>query len=382
MNSARMREVVFILFVLATSPAFVSAQAQKESAGPKGVKCCGILMRTDFGNPDRLAELALQPDSVMANCFESGKTKGLVEAFDAYLETVETEFGDAARRDVVRTRLTKVFKSVVNDQTRSASLLEGYKKFAYARLLASRRLNARAIEEVRQSRVSLLRAVPEDSFCLMPLDLYLATILSEAGEHTESMAITQSVIARARKAYSKRDDFVGLAVGVLGKVQMAAGKPKLAEESLRESISILSESLEIQPATYLISCTVLAESMAAQSKNAEVAELMAYLDPQIRKHFRNQPVPPVFEAVALRSKALIAIGKFDDAEKVLGKYPEMMQSLRDPGIPARDLLDAYVNLLEKTDRPDQAAAYRKRLERIESKLPVATRKTTASIDRD
>ena len=47
---------------------------------------------------------------------------------------------------------------------------------------------------------------------------------------------------------------------------MAAGKPKEAEESLRECLEIFAESPEIQPNAYFINCNLLAETMIAQSK--------------------------------------------------------------------------------------------------------------------
>ena len=68
-----------------------------------------------------MIELSIQPDSVLGDCIDSGKAKGLVEAFDAYLEAVDKEFGDAEHRDIVRSRLNKVFKLVASDQTRTAN---------------------------------------------------------------------------------------------------------------------------------------------------------------------------------------------------------------------------------------------------------------------
>src|SRR4029077_5939212 len=120
-----------------------------------------------------------------------------------------------------------------------------------------------------------------------------------------------------------------VSLGVLGKCQLSAGKPKEAEETLRESLGIFAESLELQPNAYLINCNLLAETLIAQSKHAEAAELLAYLEPQMRKLFREYPLlPPVMETVTMRAKVLVALGKFDQAESVLAQYPEKTLSLK------------------------------------------------------
>src|SRR5206468_2550964 len=116
-------------------------------------------------------------------------------------------------------------------------------------------------------------------FCLMPVDLYLAMQLSDSGQSAEAISICQSVVARGRKVYGKDDEFLGFALAVLGKAQMVAGNAAEAEESLRQALAIVSDSPEIQPHVYLMNCKVLGEALDAQSKNAETAELMAYLEP-------------------------------------------------------------------------------------------------------
>ena len=186
MMFARMREVVSALTMTVVSMIVVGHSVAKETQSPNGVRCCGLLMRTDFGHPERMAELAMQPDSVLGDCIDHGKAKGLVEAFDAYLQQVETEFGEAPRRDVVRSRLNQVFKTVVTDPTRTANLMEGFRRFVFAKVLASKGLASRSIDEVKQSRATFLRAVPAESFCLMPVELYLATALSENDQAAEA----------------------------------------------------------------------------------------------------------------------------------------------------------------------------------------------------
>lgn len=372
---ARMREVVSALILATTAVIVVEDCAAKDEPAAMGVRCCGLLMRTNFGHPERMVELAIQPDSVLGDCIDSGKAKGLVEAFDAYLEAVEKEFGDAARRDVVRSRLNKVFKSVASDPTRTATVMEGFRRFVFAKVLASKGLNTRAIEEVRQSRATFLRAVPPESFCILPVELYLATALAENQQSAEAVSIAQGIVTRARKVYGDHDEFVGMALGVLGKAQLSAGKLKEAEQALRESLGILAESPEIQPNAYLINCNLLAETMLAQSKHAEAAELLAYLDPQMRKLFKDYPLmPPVFETVTMRAKALVALRRFDQAETVLGRYPEQTLSLKDPGIAGRNLLEVYVTVLEGTDRADQTQAAKKCIARLDAKFPVTTRR--------
>jgi hypothetical protein len=253
--------------------------------------------------------------------------------------------------------------------------MEGFRKFVFAKVLASKGLNARAIEEVRQSRATFLRAVPADSFCIMPVELYLATALADNEQSSEGSSVAQGIVNRARKLFGDRDEFVALALGVLSKAQLAAGKPKEAEVTMRESLSILAECPEVQPNAYLINCNILAESMMAQSKNDEAAELLAYLDPQMRKLFREQPLlPPVLETITMRAKVLSALRRFDQAEKVLGRYPEMALSLRDPGIAGRNLLAAYVTVLENTNRGDQAEPARTRVAKLDAKFPTSSRR--------
>ena len=388
MDVARMRKAALVLFAVmwtttvvgsldakdSVASKKVGAVSKKDATAPKAIRCCGMIVRTDFGHPDRLAEMSVNPDVTLANCIDSGKTKGLIEAFDIYFQEVEMELGDATERDQIRSRLNQVFKSVANDQARSAQLLEGFRRFSFASVLASKGLSARAIEEVRQSRVAFLRAVPADSFCLMPVELYLATALADTGETAEGISIAQGVVNRARAAFGPKDEFVGLALAGLGKAQLAADKPNLAEASLRESMGILADALEIQPNAYLLNCNVLAEAMLAQSKNAETVELMAYLEPEIRKLFLEQLVPPVFNVVMIRAKALVALERYDEAEKVLGRFPEIIQSVREPGTPGRDLLLVYVTLLEKTDRAVKAPPIRKCIARIDARLASADRR--------
>jgi tetratricopeptide (TPR) repeat protein len=354
----------------------------KPASGPIAVKCCGLVLRTDFGHPERMAELGSQADIALQNCVDSGKIKGLTEAFDVYLQQVDTEFGDAANRDILRTRLNQIFKAVEKDDQRSAHLLEGYRHFAFASVLSAKRLSSRSIEEVKQARASFLRAVPPDSFCLMPVDLYLATQLSDSGQTNEALSICQSVVARGRKNYGKDDEFLGFALGVLGKIQMAAGMAPDAEESLRQAMSVLSDSPEIQPHVYLMNCKILGEALEAQSKNAETAELTSYLEPQMRKLYRGQLFPPVINVVTMRGKAYLSMKRYEDAEKAFGRYPELIQSLREPGEPERQLLAAYVTLLEKTGRGDQTAAIRKLIDRIDAKLPQTAKRSQESAERN
>ena len=140
-------------------------------------------------------------------------------------------------------------------------------------------------------------------------------------------------------------------------------------------MNILAESPEIQPNAYLVNCNVLAEALIAQSDNAQAAELLAYLEPQLRKLFQEQPLlPPVFEAVSMRAKVLVALQRFKEAEAVLGRYPDLTLSLKDPGTAGRNLLAVYVALLESTDRGDQTGPAMKCIARIESKLPATTRR--------
>ncbi len=352
----------------------VRAQASKDPSERKSVRCCGLVLRTEFGHPDRLAEMAFQPDTVLSNSIDSGKMSGLADAFEAYLGEVDKEFGDSAHRDVVRTRLFQVFKSVENDPARSKLLMAGFRQFSFASTLESKGLKERSIEEVRQSRTAFLKAVPADSFCLMPVDLYLATALTETGNAVEAVPIAQAVVTRAKAAFGKRDEFVGSSLVALGRAQLKSGKAVPAEQSLREGIGILSESLEIQPNSYFLNCSILAEALLEQSKYQETAELMGYLDPQIRKLFRDQIAPPVFNAAMMRGKALIELERFDEAEKVLGRYPEMVQSLKEPGVEGRNLLEVSVTLLEKTGRADQTVSAKKWITRFDAKLASANGK--------
>jgi tetratricopeptide (TPR) repeat protein len=367
----RIQGVAFGLFVASMGPLVASAQAPKVtkvSATKNGVRCAGILFRTDFGHPQRLAELAYQADAALANSIDSGKTANLVDAFDEYLKQLDMELGESERRDVVRSRLAEVLRSVANDDARSAHLLEGFRKFTFAAVLRSKGLNARSIEEVRQALASIGRAVPADSFCLLPIELYLASMLEEVSQSEEAVTISQSVITRVRAKYGKRDDFLGIALVGLGKAQMAAGDAQLAEVSLREALDILANALEIQPDTYLLDCNLFAESMLAQSKFEETADLMAQLDPQIRKFMQSQLVPPVLNAATTHAKSLTGLGRFADAEKVLGEFPSQVQSLKEPGVAGRNLLDTYAVILEKTNRAEQAVQARKRVALMDVKL--------------
>ena len=76
----------------------------------------------------------------------------------------------------------------------------------------------------------------------------------------------------------------------------------------------------------------------------------------------------------MRAKVLVALRRFDEAEKVLGRYPEQTLSLKDPGIAGRNLLDVYVTMLENTDRTDQADLARKRVARLDAKFPLSIKR--------
>ncbi len=374
MFAARMPGIAFTLILAAIWPAIASGQATKSAPSRGGVRCCGLMMRTEFGHPERMAELSVKADSALGNCIDSGKPDGLIEGFEAYLKSVETEFGDAEQRDVVRSRLLKSFRPACKDPARCAQLLEGFRKFAFASVLLSKGMSAKAIEETKQARQTMLRGVPADSFCLMPVDLYLVTALAESGDPNEAVTIAQSVVNRARTTYGPKDEFVGITLVGLGKAQMAAGDAKAAEATVREALGILGNALEIQPSGYLLNCNVLAESLLAQSKHAEAAELMAYLEPQIRTLLHDQLVPPVLNAIMMHAKALNGLEKYEESEAVLGKYPELILSMKEPGLAGRNLLEVSAVLLEKTDRAKQAAPARKCIARIDAKLANTTRR--------
>lgn len=368
MWAARMQGFVLTLAFVTICPAIVSGQSAKGTAKGSGVRCCGLVMRTEFGHPERMAILSVKADTALSNSIDSGKPDGLIEGFEAYLKSVETEFGDAEQRDVMRSRLLKVFRSISKDPSRMSQLLEGFRRFAFASVLTQKGLFAKSIDEVRQARVVMLKAVPPDSFALMPVDLYLLTALTENGDPNEAVDVAQSVVSRSQKLYGPKDEFVGMALVGLGKAQMAAGDAKGAEASLRESLNILGTVLEIQPSGYLLNCNVFAEALLTQSKYEETAELMDYLEPQIRKLLHEQLVPPVINAVMMHAKALNGLEKFDESEKVLGKFPDLIQSMKEPGLAGRNLLEVSADLLEKTNRAKQAVPARKCIARIDAKL--------------
>lgn len=343
------------------------AQNGKEAAPRKAVRCCGLMLRTDFGHYERLAEMGIEPDLILSNCIDSGKTTGLVEAFESYLKDVDKEFGDSEHRDVIRTRLLEVFKSVENDSARGKQLMAAFKEFSFASILEARGLKERSIEQVRKSRASFLKAVPPDSFCVMPIELYLATALTENGSATEAITVAQSVASRSKNRYGKRDEFTGSAFIALGRAQLKAGNAAVAEQALREGIAIVSEAPEIQPTTYLLHCSLLAETLLEEKKYQETVELMDYLEPQIRKLTENQPAPPLFSAVMMRAKALIGLNRLNDAEKALGRFPETVQSLRSPGVEGRNLLEVAADLCDANGNSEQAATYRKWIARFDSR---------------
>ena len=350
------------------------AQKGKEAAATKGTRCCGLVLRTEFGHYEKLAVMGMEPDTTLSNCIDSGKIAGLVEAFEAYLGEVDKEFGDSEHRDVIRFRLLQVFKSVEKDPVRSKQLMVAFKDFSFASVLEAKGMKEKSIDQVRKSRTSFLKAVPQDSFCLLPVELYLATTLTENGSSEEAASIAQSVVNKSKTLYGKRDEFTGAALLALGRAQLKAGNAAQAEQSLREGISIVSEAPEVQPNMYLLNCSLLAETMLEEKKYAETVELMEYLDPQVRKLLQNPLAPPIFNSVMMRSKALVGLNRLNDAEKIMGRYPELVQSLREPGVEGRNLLEVAVDLYEKTGRDDQAASYRKWVARFDAKNPTAVRR--------
>jgi hypothetical protein len=123
-----------------------------------------------------------------------------------------------------------------------------------------------------------------------------------------------------------------------------------------------------------LNCSLLAESLLEEKKYPEAADLMEYLEPQIRKLFNDHLEPPVLNAIMMRGKALVGMNRLTEAEKALGRYPEIVQSLREPGVEGRNLLNVAAEMLDSMGKTEQAAAYKKWIARYDAKHENSTKR--------
>lgn len=359
-----------LLFVLAfVVPAIGQAQEKlKPAQSATGVRCCGLLLRTEFGHHERMIELSVKPESALVNTLPSTTIEDLLTAYEAYLIDLKAEFGEPEKRDVMRSRMADEFRAASKDKNRAALTIEGIRQYNFGRVLLHRQLKNKALDELKKSHETLAKAGPANSFILMYIDTFLANALTDNGNPTEGLAVAQSVAKRALAAYGDNDDYVAFCLAALAKAQLALGKGPQAEKTTRQMMIILADSLELQPNNYYYYVTQLAEAYSMQSKFAEAAEVTAYLEPQLRKFVEDDNDNFVLRTVALRVKALTGLEQFDEAQKVLKDYPKTIPALRDPGEGGRQVLEAAVQLYERSGREKQAAAIQKSIERVAAKI--------------
>lgn len=351
------------------SPLIALGQEKANVApGQKGVRCCGLLLRTDFGHPERMIDLSAKPEVALMEALPSTRVEDLLTAYEAYLIDLKAEFGEPEKRDVMRSRMADEFRAASKDKNRSAATIEGIRQFNFGKTLLHRQLKNKSIDELKKSHETLAKGCPANSFMLMYVDTFLANALTDNGNPTEGLAVAQSVAKRALAAYGDNDDYVAFCLAALAKAQLALGKGPQAEKTTRQMMIILADSLELQPNNYYYYVMQLAEAYFMQSKFAETAEVMAYLEPQLRKFVNEEYDNFVLKAVALRVKSLVGLERFEEAEKVLKDYPKTIPALRDPGEGGRQVLEGAVQLYEKSGRQKQAAAMQKSVERVAAKI--------------
>jgi|GEM_PF-4463300 len=372
MSLAGMRPLVLPVIVALFCPLVTLAQgisnAVPSQKGVQGVRCCGLLLRTDFGHPERMIELSIKPEAALMNTLPSTTVEDLLTSYEAYLIDLNAEFGEPEKRDVLRSRMADEFRAASKDKNRAALTIEGIRQYNLGRTLLHRQLKNKSLEELKKSHHTLAKASPANSFILMYVDTFLANALTDSGNPTEGLAVAQSVAKRALAEYGDKDDYVAFCLAALAKAQIALGKGPQAEKTTRQMMIILADSLELQPNNYYYYVAQLAEAYAMQSKHAEVAEVTAYLEPELRKFVNDDNDDFVLKAVALRVKALAGLERFDEAEKVLKDYPKTIPALRDPGQGGRQVLEAAVQLYEKQGRQKQAVAMQKSVDRVVAKI--------------
>jgi tetratricopeptide (TPR) repeat protein len=364
--------ISFGLFV-AIFPCIANDQTVETDTGKKTVRCCGLNLRTEFGHPARMKELKSPVHKAFDDFLVSLNSAKCVDEFDAYLEKVESEFGNAKQRDPYCAGILDELREIANDETRTTRYRDASRQIMFAETLRSKSLNRGAVQQLRKALSQLPEAVPDECVTSIRAESSLAIVLAELGENSEANALTQSAVSKARRKFGKSHHIVADTLFCSGRVQHLAGNPTLSEKCLREAFSITANSPEIDPEVYFGSCLLLADALLAQSKYHETVELMEYLMPQLEGLYDARVDPNCFMGGALYAKSLLKLERFDEAEAVLEKYHSIAENRVGPGPLLLNVLNIYAAILEATDRAEKAEPIRRRIAKYD---PIARRELT------
>jgi eukaryotic-like serine/threonine-protein kinase len=195
----------------------------------------------------------------------------------------------------------------------------------------------------------------------------LASVLLELKRPEEAEAFAQAALDGRRAAGDGKRYFVAHSLGILAKVRAATGAWEESEKLLREALAIYGATIGESAEPAIGARLSLADVLLALGKNEEALKEYATAVAHAEKSL--QSVDPL-RGICLRDEgaALAKLGKFELAEPKLREAVRRLSEIFGDGrSETRRALSALADLLKKTGRASEAAAFEARLDAPESR---------------
>jgi non-specific serine/threonine protein kinase/serine/threonine-protein kinase len=195
----------------------------------------------------------------------------------------------------------------------------------------------------------------------------LGDVLNDKGDYVQALQLMDEAIPILQETHGKES--IGAAWGLLLKASthLSAGELERAEELFRECIAIRERLYGKQHWRVASAKAWLGAVLVAMGRNEEVIPILneAIEILETKSGALASPLPLAFAGACLGG-ALVALGKFAEAESLLLTSYPIMSSSRSSPYRRKRVHQYLIDLYEAWEKPEKAATYRAKLRELES----------------
>lgn len=210
----------------------------------------------------------------------------------------------------------------------------------------------------------LERTLPEDHRQTLQAKSSLATNYDNLGQHEYARDVYEDLIPRMKNSLSPEDYLTLVAMSNLAGIYRRLGLFDESKRQFEEVIAGLQSTFQVDHERTLLAMAGLARLYYEHKHYEEVAATLAEIVSLSEARYSNRDLSTLTHRINFARYALVKLGRFEEAEEQLMIVYETAQQEGNMAKTLKNSVIAIVNLYEKWGKPDEAAKWQSKLDKL------------------